>query len=206
MNTALFLGFIVATMFIVATPGPSVALASSQAMRFGTKAAVFTVIGDGLGSIVHIVIATIGLQVLISMASSLLPWLQIIGGAYIFYLGVTALKAPAPNVDESAKYTGASAAILSGFLVCVSNPKAIVFFVALFPSFIDPTYNIAFQATIYGIIFVVLDAIFIMGYATIATYVFKRSFAGRVNFNMVSGIGLMLIASILIFKGGFELF
>lgn len=201
MNTALFLSFLAATMIIVVTPGPSVALASSQAMRFGNRAALVTVLGDALGSMVHILIATLGLQLLLATAEAVLPTLQVAGGVYILYLGVKSIRdknaVDVGNLPSSSN----KEAFTSGFLACVSNPKAIVFFAALFPGFIDPQLSIGFQSLVYGTIFVLLDAMFILGYAAAAVAVFKTSLGGRANFNIISGIGLGLIGLLLIVKG-----
>lgn len=202
MNDVLFLGFIAATLVIVMTPGPSVALACSQAMRYGPKAAVLTVAGDAIGSLVHILVATIGLQVLIAMASSVLPWLQIAGGLYILYLAMRSFQAMREiELEGEGGSNGTFEALFSGFLACVSNPKAIIFFAALFPGFIDPNYSIILQSSVYGIIFIVLDAMFILGYAILAVCVFRSSLFKKLNYNVFSGVGLMVIGVLLVGKG-----
>lgn len=207
MNEVLFLSFFAATLVIVITPGPSVALATSQALRYGPKAALLTVAGDAIGSVIHIVVATIGLQFLTSMASSFLPWLQITGGGYILYLAYQSFQATNELDAVSLKRTdGSFEALLSGFLACVSNPKAIIFFIALFPGFIDPSYSVLMQSTIYGFIFITLDALFILGYALTAVYVFKSAAFNKLNYNTFSAIGLLFIGILLVAKGVSEVF
>ena len=134
MNQALFISFLAATFVILIAPGPSCALATSQAMRYGLRVAVITVIGDALGSAFQISIATLGLQVLIGTASSMLPWLQVVGGVYLLYLsykGFRAKLAELPPGDRAEDQT--LRAMFAGFLSCISNPKAIIFFGAFFP-------------------------------------------------------------------------
>lgn len=201
MNTALFISFLLATMVIVVTPGPSVALASSQAMRFGSRAALVTVLGDALGSVLHILIATLGLQLLLKTAAAVLPSLQIAGGLYILYLGFKSIQERNAASTGAISASGDREAFTSGFLACVSNPKAIVFFAALFPGFIDPDLSIAFQSMVYGTVFVLLDGFFILTYATMAALVFRSSFGSKANFNIVSGIGLGLVGLLLVIKG-----
>ena len=92
MDATLVLGFLAATLLIVVTPGPSVALASAQAVRFGKGAAISTVAGDALGSVVHILIAVFSLQTLISLSGLILPWLQMAGGGFILWLAFQALR------------------------------------------------------------------------------------------------------------------
>ena len=172
------------------TPGPSVALASSQAVKHGPKAAIATVLGDALGSVVHIVVAVVSLQALLSVASQVLPILQILGCVYILYLAYASFTAE-PHADVAVgQMRGYRSTFISGFFACVSNPKAIVFFAALFPGFIAPDLDVTFQSLIYGAIFVVLDAAFIVGYAILAVAAVKSRFGNRLNMDKLSGFGL----------------
>lgn len=201
LNPSLLLAFILATLIVVATPGPSVVLASSQAMRFGMRAALLTVLGDALGTIVHILIATLGLQLIIHYAESVLSWLQILGGLYLIYLGWQSIRDRSCTTSSELSQQSDLKIVSSGFIACVSNPKAIVFFMALFPGFIDTAYNVSVQSMLYGTIFVVLDIICILAYAIFFTYLFKKSFSSKLNFNVVSGIGLIAVAALLIARG-----
>ncbi len=199
MDPLLFLSFMTATLIIVASPGPSCALASTQVVRHGPRSMLLCVAGDALGSAVHIVIAVASLQVLISLADVILPWLQMAGGVFILYLAYQALR-PARH-DTITRLTPGRSAFLSGFFACVTNPKAIVFFVALFPGFISPEHAILPQTLIYGAIFITLDALSIIGYALLARYLVNSTIAPRINIDTLSGLGLLGIGTLLIFKG-----
>lgn len=201
MDSALFLSFIAATLVIVVSPGPSVALASSQAVKYGPKAAIATVMGDAIGSVVHIIVAVISLQALLSVASQVLPVLQILGGLYILYLAYTSFTATPHGTFDAGQMQGYRSAFISGFFACVSNPKAIVFFAALFPGFIAPDLGVVFQSLVYGAIFVVLDAAFIVGYALLAVAAVKSRFGSRFNMDKLSAFGLLGVGLLLIFKG-----
>lgn len=200
MNTALFLGFLAATFVIAVSPGPSVALASSQAVRHGPKAAIIATLGDAFGTVVHILVAVLSLEVLIRSAASILPWLQIVGGVYILYLGLRSLRDAKAN-DETVKPTVYRSAFLSGFLACVSNPKAIVFFAALFPGFIDPKLSVALQSTLYGATFVLIDGAFILGYALIAHRAANSRLGHHFDMDRLSGVGLIAVALLLVVRG-----
>ncbi|MFK7876386.1 MAG: LysE family translocator [Paracoccaceae bacterium] len=202
MDTLLFLSFLTATLLIVVTPGPSVALASSQAVRFGPKAAAVTVAGDALGSVVHILIAVASLQTLIGMSEIILPYLQIAGGIFILYLAWQSFRST--TTSEAATHETIPvprATFFAGFFACVTNPKAIVFFVALFPGFISPEHSVFVQSLIYGAIFVGLDAAFIFGYALVAMHTFRRTLSGKFSIERISGFGLLGVGIVLIFKG-----
>lgn len=154
-----------------------------------------------LGSVVHIIVAVVSLQALLSVASQVLPVLQILGGAYILYLAYTSFTAKPHLGTEAGQLRGYRSAFISGFFACVSNPKAIVFFAALFPGFIAPELGVVFQSLVYGAIFVLLDAAFIVGYAMLAVAAVNSRLGSRFNMDKLSGFGLFGVGLFLIFKG-----
>lgn len=204
MDPVLFFSFLAATFVIIALPGPSVALATSQAVKHGRAAVYVTVAGDALGSVVHIIIAVASLQVLIGLADVVLPYLQIAGGCFIIYLAVQSFQA-AGKATDTPRLRPEHSAFLAGFFACVTNPKAIVFFMALFPGFISLDYAILPQTLVYGAIFVILDAASIIGYALLADYLVKSTIGPRINIDKVSGWGLMGVGLLLVFKGWKEM-
>lgn len=205
MDLSLFLSFLAATMVIVVTPGSTVALASSKAVISGPRAAFITVLGDALGTATQIVIAVMGLQILVGVASEILPYLQIFGGLYIIFLGYQSIIDNSSEafqiVDIKQRRRDARGHFLTGYLVCISNPKSIIFFIALFPGFISQELNIVFQSVVYGVVFVVLDAMFIMGYSMLAIKTFNSQVGSKLKINVVSGIGLALVGALLIWNG-----
>jgi threonine/homoserine/homoserine lactone efflux protein len=203
MDPVLFTSFILATLIIVASPGPACALASSQAVKYGPRAAVLSIMGDALGTITHILIAVFSLKALINSAAFVLPFLQIAGGMFILYLAYQAYFSDSEH--DAPKVHASRSAFLGGFFSCVTNPKAIVFFVALFPGFISPDYSVGMQSLFYGVIFIVLDALSIFAYAMLAMYVVNSTFAPRINIDKVSGLGLFGVGLLLVFKGYKEL-
>ncbi len=144
MDISLFISFLFATMVIVVTPGSTVALASSKAVKFGPRAAFVTVLGDALGTATQIVIAVLGLQFLVSVAQGFLPYMQVLGGLYIMFLGSQSLFESDHGYETHLPRRDKLGHFWAGFLVCISNPKSIIFFVALFPGFISQDLNIIF--------------------------------------------------------------
>ncbi|WP_299025658.1 LysE family translocator [uncultured Sulfitobacter sp.] len=199
MDPVLFFSFIAATALIVGLPGPSCALASAQAVRYGNRAAALTISGDALGSAVHIVIAVASLQALIGLAEFILPFLQIAGGLFVVYLGWKSFTAPATSPEAPPQGSGVTA-FWAGFFACVTNPKAIVFFIALFPGFISPEHSIIVQSLIYGAVFITLDAASIWAYAMLARRLVLRA-SGRINIDKLSGLGLIGVGALLVVKG-----
>lgn len=200
MDPILFVAFLTTTALFLVVPGPSAAFATAQALRHGPRAAVVTVAGDALGTVVHIVIALAGLSWLIGLSETVLPMLQIAGGCFVLFLAFQAFRsAKHPDVQRPAARD--SATFWAGFFTCVTNPKAIVFFVALFPAFINPELNILVQGAVYGAIFIVLDAVSLIGYALAAHYAVQRSFRRWLNIDILSGLGLSGVGLGMIVKG-----
>lgn len=200
MDYLLFLGFLTTTLFFVATPGPSVAFATAQAVRHGPRAAVITVAGDALGTVVHIIVAAGSLTALMSLSSIVLPFLQIIGGIFILVMAYRAFRDARHRTGAPPKAIG-KATFWAGFFACVTNPKAIVFFVALFPAFISPDHSIFVQSAVYGGVFLVLDAASILAYALLTMHAVKRTAARWLNADTLSGIGLSGVGIAMIIKG-----
>ncbi|MFK7838382.1 MAG: LysE family translocator [Sulfitobacter sp.] len=200
MDPLLFASFLAATLLIIAFPGPSCALAASQLVRRGPRATYLCVAGDALGSVVHIIIAVASLQMLIGLADVVLPYLQIAGGLFILYLGLSTLR-QGHHESGSEVLNADRSAFLSGFFACVTNPKAIVFFVALFPGFISTDHAILPQTLIYGAVFVTLDGLSILAYAFLTSYLVKTTLGTRISVETLSGWGLIGVALLLIFKG-----
>lgn len=200
MDYLLFIAFLTTTLLFVAVPGPSVAFASAQAVRHGPHAALVTVAGDALGSAVHIVVAVGSLSALMALSALVLPFLQILGGVFILYMALCAFRDarhPAAVVPK----TSARATFWAGFFACVANPKAMVFFVALFPAFISPAHDVIVQSIVYGVIFITLDALSILAYALLARYAVHRTASRWLNVDMLSGLGLAGVGVAMILKG-----
>lgn len=200
MDMTLLVAFLTTTLFFVAIPGPSVAFATAQALRYGKRGAVVTVAGDALGTTVHITIATSSLTALITLADFILPPLQTAGGIFLLFMAYRSFTA-ARSVNTERALPPDRASFWGGFFACVSNPKAIVFFVALFPAFISTDHSILVQSTIYGAIFLVLDVISILAYALLTLNAVKKTTSRWLHPNIISGFGLAGVGVTMIVKG-----
>lgn len=198
MDPILFFAFLTTTLLFVATPGPSVAFATAQALRHGPRAAGVAVAGDALGTMVHIAVAAASLATLMQISAIALPFLQIAGGAFIAWMGWRALTRPMGAVPAA---PAARVTFWAGFFACVTNPKAIVFFVALFPSFISPDYPPTPQILILGAVFLLLDAASILAYALLALHAVRRSAGRWLNPERLSGWGLIGVGLAMVHRG-----
>ena len=133
--------YIVAAMVIILAPGPSVLFVIARAISWDRKVAIFTVAGNVTGSFVLSVFVAIGFGPILQRSELAFTGVQWAGGLYLMYLGVDAIKhravhaADMRNQGDSAPTVARS--IRDGFWVGSLNPKAIVFYAAVLPQFID---------------------------------------------------------------------
>ena len=132
-----FLSVAVAHALAVASPGPDFAIVLRQSLAHGRRTALWTSIGIGCGICVHIVYCLLGLGYLLKDSPTALAVVKYLGAAYLAYVGMQALRAR-PRTEDLDLTSGEPAptpraAWTTGFLVNVLNPKAALFFIALFP-------------------------------------------------------------------------
>lgn len=148
-------------MAIILAPGPSVLFAIARAIAWGRASAVITVAGNAIGMLVLAVFVAVGLGPLISTSDLLFFAVQFAGGLYLVWMGIDAIR---HRADSAAEMTSTPNGQLSlsknlreGFWVGFLNPKAIVFFAAIFPQFVDKELgSVTLQLLSLGAVFAVL--------------------------------------------------
>jgi len=137
----------------VASPGPDFALMVRQSLRHGRATAMRTAWGIGSGIVVHVSLAVIGIGVLVRSSPPLFTSLRLSGAAYMLWLAWRSFRSnPMPDIDEAVDNVAVGAqrgAWRRGFLTNVLNPKAALFFVALYSVVVSSTTPLWAQA-IYG--------------------------------------------------------
>ena len=139
-SLALFISMIV----LAATPGPGILLVTSQTTSHDLRAGFLTTIGIIAADIFFILLVTYGLATLAKQVQSFIAVINFAGGIYLIYIGVKSLiKLPLSNyqtiANQKPTLKGRLNFILSGFLITLSNPKAILFYLSFLPAFIDLT-------------------------------------------------------------------
>lgn len=143
---------IAATMVFLMLPGPGTFCVLTCTGRHGLRGGFTAVAGLLLGDAVLMFLAAIGVAALLQANPLLFKGLQYMGAAYLAYLGIRLLFAKSGEGSVAVPFSQA-ADFRRGFLVTLCNPKAIVFYMAFFPLFIDPaTHRV-------GLTFIVLGAI-----------------------------------------------
>jgi threonine/homoserine/homoserine lactone efflux protein len=161
INTQNLAEFILASVAIILVPGPSVMFVIARAVAWGRLTAWLTALGNALGMLLLSVFIAVGLGPLLQRSELLLIVVQVLGGIYLIYLGIEALRHRQAHADDMVKVEEVKPSyyqiLRQGFTVGVLNPKALVFFSAVFPQFVDPAVgSITIQLLIFGAIFTAL--------------------------------------------------
>src|SRR5262245_40184814 len=159
-DSATLLTFVAIAAVFAAVPGPSNLFVVSQGLRAGRRAGLAAAAGCALGALTYVAATTVGLAAVLASSAPALSVLHYVGGAYLLFLGVRLLRdrpaLPASDVGGSGPARAAPRArfFRRGVFVELSNPKVALFFLALFPQFVDPHQGPAqAQILILGVIF-----------------------------------------------------
>lgn len=131
------IALILATLVLVAIPGPNVALIVANTLRRGRRVGCLTVLGTTLGVSLQLTLVATGLATLLSQGAQLLFWVRLIGAGYLVFLGVKAWREPQTNLDtEHASAEPGAKLMAQGFAFATVNPKTLLFNAAFLPQFI----------------------------------------------------------------------
>jgi threonine/homoserine/homoserine lactone efflux protein len=132
--------FVLASFILVVVPGPSVLFVISRGVALGRKAAVLTVLGNEIGLLLQVLLVAAGIGSLVERSVVAYEVLRLAGAVYIVYLGVQAVRhrRSLSTVLDVTATRSSRHIVREGFIVGITNPKAIVFFTAVLPQFVDP--------------------------------------------------------------------
>ena len=153
--------YFIAAVAIILAPGPSVLFTIARAIAWGRKVAVMTVIGNASGFLVLSILVAVGIGPIIQKSALAYAVVQWGGGLYLIYLGIDAIRKrsehAADMTNQGPRVPSVGQSIRDGFWVGVLNPKAIVFFAAVLPQFVDiDGGNVTAQLLFMGLVFCVL--------------------------------------------------
>lgn len=189
--------YLLAVLILTASPGPSSLLCMTKGVQSGFKLSIFTALGSLTAITGILTLSFTGLGVIIASSEMVFNVIKWTGAAYLIYLGWKSLRSSQQDYDNLSTQQagsqpvkeGAARHYLSGFIVGASNPKAILFFTALFPQFIDPSIALFPQFVVFALTFVVMELSWLLVYAYLgaksSTWLFAK---GRAKvFNRVTG-------------------
>jgi len=138
ISTGQVLDVFLACVLLIAVPGPSVLFVVGRALSQGRRVAIASSCGNAVGCLAAGTIVALGLGPLLARWELLLLAIRLVGGAYLIYLGVSAIGRAQTNrlLKRERQFESTVRALRRGFVVGITNPKALVIFAVILPEFI----------------------------------------------------------------------
>ncbi len=154
--------FAFAVLLLVLTPGPVWIYLISRTLAQGRRAGYFSLLGVIAGVIVHVLLAALGLSVVLLAIPLAFDAIKLAGAAYLLWLAVSTLRGGGMNFEAQPLAAVPDRVLLrQGFIASTLNPKVAVFYLSLFPQFIDPGAGSVFaQSLVLGVVHVGISTLF----------------------------------------------
>jgi len=175
MSFDLYLAYVIATLVVLAIPGPTILLVVSYALSHGRKATAASVLGVGFGDATAATLSLLGLGAILATSAFLFTLLKWAGAAYLFWLGIKMWRSkPAALGPTDVPEIAPRKIFMHAYVVTALNPKGIIFLMAFLPHFIAPEAAVAPQLLLLGATFVVLGVANAALYAVAAAEIGTR--------------------------------
>ena len=206
MTLSTYLLYVAAVALLVFTPGPTMLMCMTTSLNHGPQKAMTSAAGSVTAVLGVMVLSAMGLGALLAASETAFTVAKVIGAAYLIWLGIKTFRSDAAVFTADADTTtGANrsrrAFYLKGLMVGASNPKALLFFAAFFPQFLNPAAPFVPQFAVLAVTFMAFELTVLtlcsLGVARIAPLM--RA-SGPVRwFNRVAGGLFTLMGSLLLF-------
>lgn len=198
----LYMAYLGAMAVMAFTPGPANVFAIATGMQRGKRAALLAIAGMNMATLTWFGAAALGLGALVKAFPAAFKVIAVAGALYVAWLGVKSLL-KAMKVDEaslaSATREKQRSPVVDGFMVQIANPKAILFFTAVLPPFLDLARPVGAQLVLFGAGTIGFDVIAMccygLGGAAIARMMMRPAF--RRGFDIAVGVLLLLAAALI---------
>ncbi len=168
MELQLWIYYTIAVMILTASPGPSILLCVTKSASQGYNYAIYSAFGSLIAIISIMTLSFTGLGIIIASSELIFTIIKYAGALYLIYLGYKSWTSKQQNYHFEKKKDISKkdklSSFISGFIVGASNPKAIIFFIALFPQFINPDTSLLNQYIIFVSTFAVLELSWLLFY------------------------------------------
>lgn len=178
--------FLLMATLTVLSPGPGVVMTLTNSVRFGLKGSFGGILGISFGALVVATISATSLGILLAASAVAFTIIKFAGAAYLAYLGIRLWRAPAFQIRETAgRKMGFQKRFLEGLSLQLTNPKAIFFFLSIFPQFIDPELEyfsqFAVQVLTYSLLVVIIHCLYALFAQSAKTWLSSERVGTAVN-------------------------
>lgn len=206
MNYSLLTAYLLAILLFLATPGPVTILVISASVKSGFRAGLATIAGTNIASLFLIMLSFVIIQGVFAVSETAMLWLTFFGTLYLVYFSINIIR---DKIDLQKTLQDNSTRVSKnhfkdGFLIGISNPKDILFFIAFFPIFLAITSDIYVSMMALTLTWIVLD----YGILSIYAFTFSKVSNNRTAniISKLSGIILLMITMYVLYKTSRRLF
>jgi threonine/homoserine/homoserine lactone efflux protein len=158
MTLSTYLLYVAAVALLIVTPGPTMLMCMTNSINHGPRRAMTSVAGAVTAVLCVMVLSAMGLGALLAASETAFLAAKIAGAAYLIWLGIKTFRSDAVlQMEGEASAAPRRSFYLQGVLVGASNPKAVLFFAAFFPQFLNPAEAIAPQFAILALTFIAFE-------------------------------------------------
>ena len=200
-----WLAFLVASILFIQVPGPSLLFTIGRALTVGRREALLSVVGNGLGVTFQVLRVAVGLGAVVAASATAYSVIKGAGAAYVIWLGIQAIRhrREAREALEAQVAARRGHALRVGFVVGVTNPKTILFFLAFLPQFTNTAAgHVGGQMAVLGVVFgamaVTSDSVWALAASKARDWFARKpdrlDRLGAAGGTMMVGLGVTLLA------------
>lgn len=193
--------FLVATVLVMAVPGPSVVYAVTRTVEHGRAAGLWSVLGLETGLLLHVLLAAAGISALIASSGTALTTLRVGGACFLAYLGVRSWRRRRPRAQEAVEAPPPAPGSASrlrlfrdGVLIDLLNPKTCLFFLSFLPQFVERGRGpVGLQVLVLGAVVVALALVCDTAYTLVAGRLSRRLRTPRAQGRLSGASGVVYL-------------
>ncbi|WP_439870388.1 LysE family translocator [Pseudomonas syringae] len=197
MDLQLLTLFIVAFTSAVAVPGPNVAFAIAQALKYGINTVVPCSFGFGLATAIHAIVALSGVGLVIRDHPWVLNYLRWLGAIYLAYLAISAFFAKPSPSETNVIASSPRQMFIDSLLVALTNPKGWLATLLTYPTFISPHVSYIHQAITLSLVGMIISLMIYGGYMFLAQKA-RAAFDNKSIINRITGVIYAAVALCLV--------
>tara|TARA_B110000967_G_scaffold47341_1_gene47859 strand:- start:270 stop:878 length:609 start_codon:yes stop_codon:yes gene_type:complete len=189
------LSLMFATFVYAISPGPGLFAVLAISTRYGPIPAMWLSIGHTLGDIIYVALAMIALNAIAVLITDSMLYVKILGASYLIYIGYRQYQSRAIDFEQTSKKSSTLKLLLARFIIGVTNPKTIIFYLSFLLIFID-LYNLTVSTKIKVIIVIGLTVFFVLTLANILGLRLRKHIENPViikRVNKVTGTTMILV-------------
>tara|TARA_B110000008_G_scaffold81317_1_gene83022 strand:- start:335 stop:943 length:609 start_codon:yes stop_codon:yes gene_type:complete len=195
MDLLTLLSLVIATFVYAISPGPGLFAVLAISTRFGPLPAIWLSIGHTIGDIIYVALAMLALNALAELISDSMLYVKVLGASYLIFIGYQQFRSRGVSFEQSTKKSSILKLLLAGFIVGVTNPKTIIFYLSFLPIFIDLN-NLTTATEVQVIIAIGATVFFVLSLANILgirlrKHIENPSTIKRIN--QVTGITMIFV-------------